>query len=88
MSALFAFRPMTVFNISCPPREAFERCMGFWATVGIRSETPGMGDQFAMRGWTGTEIAIGHRRGSGPDADLGDLGAIAPASELRCWPFT
>ena len=52
--------------------------MGFWATVGIRSETPGMGDQFAMRGWTGTEIAIGHRRGSGPDADLGDLGAIAP----------
>ena len=78
MSALFAFRPMTVFDISCPPREAFERCMGFWATIGIRSETPGMGDQFAMRGWTGTEIAIGHRRGSGPDADLGDLGAIAP----------
>ena len=78
MSALFAFRPMTVFDVSCPPREAFERCMGFWATVGIRSETPGMGDQFAMRGWTGTEIAIGHRRGSGPDADLGDLGAIAP----------
>ena len=50
MSALFAFRPMTVFDISCPPHEAFERCMGFWATVGIRSETPGMGDQFAMRG--------------------------------------
>lgn len=68
MSALFAFRPMTVFDISCPPREAFERCMDFWATIGIRSETPGMGDQFA----------IGHRRGSGPDADLGDLGAIAP----------
>lgn len=78
MSALFAFRPMTVFDISCPPREAFERCMGFWATVGIRSETPRMSDQFAMHGWTGTEIAIGHRRGSGPDADLGDLGAIAP----------
>ena len=62
MSALFAFRPMTVFDILCPPREAFERCMGFWATVGIRSETPGMGDQFAMRGWTGTEIAIGDRK--------------------------
>ena len=60
MSALFAFRPMTVYDISCPPREAFERCMGFWATVGIRSETPGMGDQFAMRGWTGTELATGN----------------------------
>ena len=60
MSALFAFRPMTVFDILCPPREAFERCMGFWATVGIRSETPGMGDQFAMRGWTGTELATGN----------------------------
>ena len=58
MSALFAFRPMTVFDISCPPREAFERCMGFWATVGIRSETPGMGDQFAMRGWSGTEVTV------------------------------
>ena len=32
--------------------------MGFWATVGIRSETPGMGDQFAMRGWTGTEVTV------------------------------
>ena len=78
MSALFAFRPMTVFDVSCPPREAFARCIDFWNHVGIRSETPGMLDQFAMRGWTGTEIAIGHRRGSGPDADLGDLGAIAP----------
>ena len=58
MSALFAFRPMTVFDISCPPREAFKRCMGFWATVGIRSETPGMGDQFAMRGWSGTEVTV------------------------------
>ena len=58
MSALFAFRPMTVFDILCPPREAFERCMGFWATVGIRSETPGMGDQFAMRGWSGTEVTV------------------------------
>ena len=58
MSALFAFRPMTVFDISCPPREAFERCTGFWATVGIRSETPGMGDQFAMRGWSGTEVTV------------------------------
>ena len=78
MSALFAFRPMTVFDISFPPREAFERCMGFWATIGLRSATSGRGDQLAIRGWTGTEIAIGQRRGSGPDADLGDLGEIAP----------
>lgn len=82
MSALFAFRPMTVFDISCPPREAFERCMGFWATVGIRSETPGMGDQFAMRGWTGTEITVGRRRGTGPDADWGELGASFPGLAL------
>jgi len=86
MSALFAFRPMTVFDILCPPREAFERCMGFWATVGIRSETPGMGDQFAMRGWRGTEVTV--MPGQAPasrrhvDDTFLELGEIAPGLVL------
>ena len=86
MSALFAFRPMTVFDISCPPREAFERCMGFWATVGIRSETPGMGDQFAMRGWSGTEVTV--MPGQAPasrrrfNETFLELGEIAPGLVL------
>ena len=82
MSALFAFRPMTVFDVSCPPREAFARCIDFWNCVGIRSETLGMLDQFAMRGWTGTEITVGRRRGTGPDADWGELGASFPGLAL------
>ena len=86
MSALFAFRPMTVFDISCPPREAFERCMGFWATVGIRSETPGMGDQFAMRGWTGTEVTVMPGQATASrrrfDDSFLELGEIAPGLVL------
>ena len=86
MSALFAFRPMTVFDISCPPREAFERCMGFWATVGIRSETPGMGDQFAMRGWSGTEVTVMPGQATASrrrfDDSFLELGEIAPGLEL------
>ena len=86
MSALFAFRPMTVFDISCPPREAFERCMGFWATVGIRSETPGMGDQFAMRGWSGTEITVMPGQATASrrhfDDSFLELGEIAPGLVL------
>ena len=86
MSALFAFRPMTVFDISCPPREAFERCMGFWATVGIRSETPGMGDQFAMRGWSGTEVTVMPGQATASRRHFDDtfleLGEIAPGLVL------
>ena len=86
MSALFAFRPMTVFDISCPPREAFERCMGFWATVGIRSETPGMGDQFAMRGWSGTEVTVMPGQATASrrhfDDSFLELGEIAPGLVL------
>ena len=86
MSALFAFRPMTVFDISCPPREAFERCMGFWATVGIRSETPGMGDQFAMRGWSGTEVTVMPGQATASRRRFNDsfleLGEIAPGLVL------
>ena len=73
---------MTVFDVSCPPREAFARCIDFWNRVGIRSETPGMLDQFEMRGWTGTEITVGRRRGTGPDADWGELGASFPGLAL------
>ena len=73
---------MTVFDISCPPREAFERCMSFWATVGIRSETPGMGDQFAMRGWTGTEVTVMPGQATASrrrfDDTFLELGEIAP----------
>ena len=86
MSALFAFRPMTVFDLSCPPREAFERCMGFWATVGIRSETPGMGDQFAMRGWSGTEVTVMPGQATASRRRFNDsfleLGEIAPGLVL------
>lgn len=39
-------------------------------------------DQFALRGWTGTEITVGRRRGTGPDADLADLGASFPGLAL------
>ena len=60
--------------------------MSFWATVGIRSETPGMGDQFAMRGWTGTEVTVMPGQATASrrrfDDSFLELGEIAPGLVL------
>ena len=59
---------------------------GFWATVGIRSETPGMGDQFAMRGWSGTEVTVMPGQATASrrhfDDSFLELGEIAPGLVL------
>ena len=42
-----SFSPITVFRLAIPPDDAVSRC------VGIR-------EQFKQRGWSGTELIIGH----------------------------
>ncbi len=48
-------RPMTVYNVSCPPAEAVARCVAFWRAVGIKRESTTMCKRFAM-----TRL-VGHR---------------------------
>ncbi|WP_315298086.1 hypothetical protein [uncultured Actinomyces sp.] len=55
-----SFSPITVFRLAVTPNDAVSRCVGLWKRIGIRSERVGMREQFKQRGWTGTELVIGH----------------------------
>lgn len=55
-----SFSPITVFRLAITPDDAVSRCVGLWKMKGIRSETVGMREQFKQRGWSGTELIIGH----------------------------
>lgn len=55
-----SFSPITVYRLAISPDDAVSRCVGLWKMKGIRSETVGMREQFKQRGWSGTELIIGH----------------------------
>ena len=55
-----SFSPITVFRLAVTPDDAVSRCVGLWKMKGIRSERVGMREQFKQRGWSGTELVIGH----------------------------
>ena len=55
-----SFSPITVFRLAIPPDDAVSRCVGLWKMKGTRSERVGMRKQFNQRGWSGTELIIGH----------------------------
>lgn len=55
-----SFSPITVYRLAIAPDDAVSRCVGLWKMKGIRSETVGMREQFKQRGWSGTELIIGH----------------------------
>ena len=55
-----SFSPITIFRLAISPDDAVSRCVGLWKMKGIRSETVGMREQFKQRGWSGTELIIGH----------------------------
>ena len=55
---VFQRRPMTVFTVSCPSAEAVARCVAFWRAVGIKRESTRMFEEFADRGWSGTEVTV------------------------------
>ena len=52
--------PFRVFRLAVSPDEAVARCVAQLHKDGIRAETPGMREQFALRGWVGTELATGN----------------------------
>lgn len=55
-----SFSPITVYRLTITPDDAVSRCVGLWRMKGIRSERVGMREQFKQRGWSGTELIIGH----------------------------
>lgn len=55
-----SFSAITVFQLSASPSDAVSRCVGLWKTKGARRTSTGMQEQFKQRGWTGTELTIGH----------------------------
>ncbi|MEZ7628705.1 hypothetical protein O3654_06780 [Pauljensenia sp. 20925_1_91] len=55
-----SFSAITVFQLSVSPSDAVSRCVSLWKTKGARCASTGMQKQFKQRGWSGTELIIGH----------------------------
>jgi len=47
-----------VYTVTGTPEDAVARCLDLWVTIGVREQTHGMPQQFARRGWVGTEITV------------------------------
>ena len=55
-----SFSTITIFQLSASRSDAVSRCVGLWKTKGAHRTSTGMQEQFKQRGWTGTELTIGH----------------------------
>ena len=58
------------------------RCLDLWVTIGVREHAHGMPQQFARRGWVGTEITVdaSSTATKTPSLDLPDvMGAVSSA---------
>lgn len=55
---LFHRPPLGVYTVTGTPEDAVARCLDLWVTIGVREHAHGMPQQFARRGWVGTEITV------------------------------
>ena len=79
---LFRRPPLGVYTVTGSPEDAVMRCLDLWVTIGVREQTHGMPQQFARRGWVGTEITVDASSTATkmPSLDLPDLmGAVSDA---------
>lgn len=79
---LFHRPPLGVYTVTGTPEDAVARCLDLWVTIGVREQTHGMPQQFARRGWVGTEITVDAESTSAqmPSLKLPDLmGAVSSA---------
>lgn len=77
--------PLGVYTVTGSPAEAVRRCLDLWVTIGVREQTHGMPQQFARRGWVGTEITVDASSTATkmPSLDLPDvMGAVSGAGTL------
>ena len=82
---LFRRPPLGVYTVTGSPEEAVMRCLDLWVTLGVREQTHGMPQQFARRGWVGTEITIDASSTATkmPSLNLPDvMGAVSGAGML------
>ena len=47
-----------MYTVTGSPEDAVMRCLDLWVTIGVREHAHGMPQQFARRGWVGTEITV------------------------------
>ena len=82
---LFRRPPLGVYTVAGSPEDAVRRCLDLWVTIGVREHAHGMPQQFARRGWVGTEITVDAASTSTkmPSLGLPDLmGAVSGAGTL------
>lgn len=82
---LFRRPPLGVYTVTGSPEDAVRRCLDLWVTIGVREQTHGMPQQFARRGWVGTEITVDASSTATkmPSLDLPDvMGAVSGAGTL------
>jgi len=74
-----------VYTVTGSPEDAVMRCLDLWVTIGVREHAHGMPQQFARRGWVGTEITVDASSTATkmPSLDLPDvMGAVSGAGTL------
>lgn len=79
---LFRRPPLGVYTVTGSPEDAVMRCLDLWVTIGVREHAHGMPQQFARRGWVGTEITVDAESTSAkmPSLELPELmGAVSDA---------
>lgn len=85
-TGMFGRRLLTVFDVSCPPAEAVARCIDFWRPIGTEEDSPALSEQFANRGWSGTELTVVTKKNGLPDFSgfnqLGRSAAVFPGLTL------
>lgn len=82
---LFRRPPLGVYTVTGSPEDAVIRCLDLWVTIGVREHAHGMPQQFARRGWVGTEITVDASSTATkmPSLDLPDvMGAVSSAGAL------
>lgn len=82
---LFRRPPLGVYTVTGSPEDAVMRCLDLWVTIGVREHAHGMPQQFARRGWVGTEITVDASSTATkmPSLDLPDvMGTVSGAGTL------
>lgn len=82
---LFSRPPLGVYTVTGSPEDAVMRCLDLWVTIGVREHAHGMPQQFARRGWVGTEITVDASSTATkmPSLDLPDvMGTVSAAGTL------
>lgn len=82
---LFRRPPLGVYTVTGSPEDAVMRCLDLWVTIGVREHAHGMPQQFARRGWVGTEITVDASSTATkmPSLDLPDvMAAVSGAGTL------